>query len=183
MRKRTANSSCVRPSARRITLTRGTRFSCFSRLGVRGGLSGSLNAAALISSSVIARRAAQSVGSGGEALVVPSGRTSTRVPSGRRLATIVRSLLIVVGLSGRDDADAGVALGVSDSHEQSFDPSGGKKAILAIVLSEVLLQEYQWVVKYTACGAEAYLMLAEVGLRLDVVPFEFVILHEGNGYQ
>src|SRR5262245_27702210 len=133
VRKRVANSSCVSLSARRITLTCGTRFRCFSRSGVRGGLSGSVSAAALNSSSVIFPSPAQSVSSGGKGRVVPSGRTSTKVPSFSRLATIVRPLLVIVGLSRGDDANAFAALGLDHVYQSAFDLNDGHNAVLDIV--------------------------------------------------
>ena len=124
-----------------MTLTCGTRFKCFWRSGVSGGLSGSVSAAALISSSVILPSPAQSVGSGGKGRVVPSGRTSTKVPSFSRLAMIVRPSLVIVGLSRGDDANAFAALGEDNRYQQPFDPTDCHKAVLAVVLGQILLDQ------------------------------------------
>jgi hypothetical protein len=156
----------------RITLTRGT-LRCFAlgctrrvvRIGQRRGV---------MSSSVIARSAASRCDRE-EGPNRSIGQSLNRVPPLTRLALIVRSLLIAVGLSRGGDADAVTALGVDDGHEQPFHAARREKSILAVVLTEILLDEHEWIVEHMACCTEADLVLPEVGLGPGVVPLEFAL--------
>jgi hypothetical protein len=82
--------------------------------------------------------------------VEPSGNTSTRVPSLRRLALIVCSLVICGGLARGDEASSLAALGKNNCDESTLDHADREEAAFAVVLAEILFDKDKYVVKDTS---------------------------------
>src|SRR5438477_3514107 len=169
---RAANSSCVKRSARRNVLMRGTRLALARSSSVNGRASGSAHAAASTSSSVIG------VGGGiGISSSVPSGLTRTSTPS-RRILAIVVVLLTFGRLSSRNDADAVFPFRVDDREKLALAHSDKDKPLLAICLARIGRFNPERIVDRQRGFLKTHAMRAEVLGRLIVVQFKPVTVHQ-----
>jgi hypothetical protein len=114
---------------------------------------------------------------------VPSGSTSTRLPSERRLALIVFSLLIVVGPSRGDDANPFSALGVDDCYKQALDHPSRKKPFLAVRLAYILFDQGEGIIEDVAGRLETDPVATKVDRGLVLISFKIIAFHESNGCQ
>src|SRR5262245_60590441 len=155
-----ANCSCESFSARRITLTSGTRGARAHSSSVIGRASGSAMAAACRSASVLASP---------------------------RLQAILRLPLLVLFMiapsfpwfrqAGRDDPNPLPALCVNHGKEVLLDHAEQDIATLAVILTPVLTYHSEWVIEGQASCLEAYAVIGQILGGLDVIPLELIIFH------
>src|SRR5258708_33453435 len=113
------------------------RLNFFSRVGVRGLLSGSDSAAASTAASL---RPGRGPGSGGT-FSRPSGSTRTSFLSVLLRRTIIVSSFIIRRLARRYDTNPLFAFRKDNNHDATGSPTGQKKAILAVLFALLQLDE------------------------------------------
>src|SRR5437764_8564613 len=147
---------------------RGTRRAFAISSGVNGRASGSAQAAASISSSVIGR-----IGVSEKRRSLPSASTSTSVPSGRILAIVV-VLLIFRCPPGRDDSDPIAALRIGHVQDHALAHAEDVYALFAVVLAIVDFFDREWIAQRLGTLHEGNAVPAPVLGRLCFIPFKFV---------
>jgi hypothetical protein len=142
-----------------------------------GRASGSARAAAVTSSSVIARSRSQSVLSS-RSFVDPSGKTWTTVPSLRRLATIIFSSLMICCSSRGDYANSAATFCINNCQKPISSDSCDHISELAGFVCGIRSVPGKQVLENSCRRLKADAVFRNVCFSLGCVPFKLFCVHD-----